>query len=74
MAALKSERFQHREHVKYTRDRFSGYMELAAQHPDLFLVVLVDGMDSKKAETPRLRSDAIFSKDVEATGRPLGTR
>lgn len=49
-------------------------MELAEQKPDLFLAVVVDGMDSKKAQVPRLRSDAVFSKDVENAGKPLDTR
>ena len=72
--AVKRLREEHRNHVQYTRDRFSGYMDLAIQHPDLFLTVVVDGMDSKKAQVPRVRSDAVYSKDVENTGKPLDTR
>jgi hypothetical protein len=40
----------------------------------LLLSIVIDGMDSKKAQVPRLRSDAIFSKDVDNSGRPLETR
>lgn len=64
----------HRDHVTYTRNRFTAYMQLAEKRPDLFLVAVVDGMDSKKAQVPRCRSDAVYSKDVESSGKPLDTR
>ena len=67
-------RNQHREHVSYSRRRADTHMDLASESLRLFLSITIDGMDSKKAQVPRLRSDAIFSKDVDSSGKPLETR
>lgn len=64
----------HRDHVSYTRERNDALVKVAGELPHLFLSIVIDGMDNKKAECPRVRSDALFSKDVDNAGKPLKTR
>jgi hypothetical protein len=64
----------HRAYVTHCRERVSRYLQLGIDHPDLFLVMAVDGMDSAKTQVPTTRSDALYNKDLETTGRPLETR
>jgi hypothetical protein len=68
-AVVGQERQAHRDLVTYSRDRATHLMDLAAAHPELFLFVAIDGMDSKETQVPWLRSDAAFSKDLDNTGR-----
>lgn len=67
-------RHQHRTLVSYTRERTTHLMDLAINHSDLFLFVAMDGMDSNKTQVPWLRSDAVYSKDLENTGKTYDTR
>jgi hypothetical protein len=64
----------HRAYVTHCRERVGQYLQLGKDHPDLFLVMAVDGMDSAKTQVPTTRSDALFNKDLETTGRPQDTR
>lgn len=51
-AEVEGIRSQHREHVSYTRRRAEGQVELSelAVLQEYFLTVVIDGMDSKKAQ------------------------
>jgi hypothetical protein len=67
--SIKVQQKQHREQVTVFRRRIMDRDELAETQPSQFLKILVDGMDSKKCQTPRLGSDATFSKDLSSTGK-----
>lgn len=51
-AEVEAIRTQHRDHVSFTRKRAESQMELSEHIAlrDYFLTVVIDGMDSKKAQ------------------------
>lgn len=71
---VKEAQKNHRDLVKFSRERFTDREQLARDHPDDFLYIIIDGMDCKKAQSPRFRSDATFCKDLEGTGNPLKSK
>jgi len=72
--AIKHQQKEHREHISAFRKRMTDRDALAEQYPKQFLKILIDGMDSKKCQTPRLGSDATFSKDLSSTGTQVSAR
>ena len=71
---MKEAQKNHRDLVKFSRERFTDREQLARDHPDDFLYIIIDGTDCKKAQSPRFRSDATFCKDLEGTGNPLKSK
>ena len=71
---LKADQCLHREYVSYARKRLKARETLMDQNPDQVLFIIFDKMDSSKVAVPRLRSDALFSKDLSNEGDVLQSK
>jgi hypothetical protein len=69
--ALKGSKILHRCENALTRARCHLRMDTAVKLPNVYLVLIMDGMDNAKTCVP---SQAVTSKDVEGAGQPLKTQ
>lgn len=71
---LKADQLLHREYVSYARKRLRSREKLMDENPEMLLFIIFDKMDSAKVAVPRLRSDALFSKDLTQEGDVLQSK
>jgi hypothetical protein len=67
-------RAAHLARVMLTRSRYMLRYSLTRAFPDIFLHVVIDGMDNKKTNLPHCNSEALKSKNLDNSGEVLQTK